>query len=72
MGRAVHCAPGLVMQTRLVGLNLGFPRPYGRGYGWHRWKGRSKFCIGGRGVLVTLSCGHIGQACMECACRPLW
>jgi len=32
VGRAVHCASGSVMQTRLVGVNLVFPRPYGRGY----------------------------------------
>jgi len=32
VGRAVHCAPGLVMQTQLPGLNLVFPRPYARGY----------------------------------------
>jgi len=32
VGRAVRCAPGLVMQTQLPGLNLVFPRPHGRGY----------------------------------------
>ena len=32
VGRAVHCGPWLVMQTQLPGLNLGFPRPYERGY----------------------------------------
>ena len=32
VGRAVHCASGLGTQTRLPGLNLVFPRPYGRGY----------------------------------------
>jgi len=32
VGRAVHCASGLGTRTRLPGLNLVFPRPYGRGY----------------------------------------
>jgi len=36
LGRAVHCAPGLVMQTQLLELESCRPRPYGRGYGAER------------------------------------
>ena len=32
VGRAVHCAPGLVMPTQLLELESCHPRPYGRGY----------------------------------------
>ena len=32
VGRAVRCAPELVMQTRPPGLESCHPRPYGRGY----------------------------------------
>ena len=32
VGRAVHCAPEPGTQTRLLGLNLVFPRSYERGY----------------------------------------
>jgi len=32
VGRAVRCAPEFVMQTRLLELNLVFPRSYERGY----------------------------------------
>ena len=32
VGRAVHCAPEPLALAQPIGLNLGFPRPHGRGY----------------------------------------
>ena len=33
VGRAVHCAPELLVRTRSFGLKSGAPRSYERGYG---------------------------------------
>ena len=32
VGRAVHCAPEPLALAQPIGLNLDYPRPYGRGY----------------------------------------
>jgi len=32
VGRAVHCAPEPLALAQPIGLNLGFPRSYERGY----------------------------------------